>query len=121
MSECDELVERYEARLVAGAQRYASYDRSDPFALDRCMCHIRQGLCKAINPLREEIDGDGRKHWVPTGLLWHWDEPILYKNEKTGQMQDIGRKQHCRTEIIGNAGAPGHYDAVVISSVQHGH
>jgi len=95
MSEPDALVERYEARLVAGAQRYASYDRSDPFALDRCMCHIRQGICRAI----EDTDG----------LSWHWIET-----------DDKGHTHSQRTQLKGNAGAPGGYDAVVQSIMRDG-
>jgi len=120
-----DVVQRYNDRLVEGAKRYASYDRSDPFTTDRCMAHIRQGVCKSIDPLRREVDGDGNVHYVPTGLLWHWDEPI-YERQADGSKRDTGRKRHQRTEIIGNAGAPGHYDAtqrrqwVVISAVRDG-
>ena len=85
-----DAVELNAARLVAGAQRYASYDRSDPFCLDRCMCHIRQGLCRAI--------GDTE------GLPWHWHE---------------GTKSQ-RTQIKGAQGGPGNYDALVVSTMDEG-
>ena len=111
-----DVVERYEARLIDGAKRYAGYDRSDPFTLDRCMGHIRQGLCKPINPFREEVDEDGNKRHIPTGLPWYWNETI-YETIKlpSGRMdiRETKRKRPCRTEIIGDAGAPGHYDAMV--------
>ena len=67
MSE-QETIDNYVSRLVDGALRYASYDRSDPFAIDRCMCHIRQGLCKSLDDghdghydalIVSEIDKDG--------------------------------------------------------------
>ena len=80
----DETVERYNDRLVEAAKRYASYDRSDPFAMDRCCGHIRQGLCKAV----EQSDG----------LPW-----------PAGDMT-----------INGDAGAPGHYDARVLTTMHGG-
>jgi hypothetical protein len=90
-----DAIELNAARLVAGAQRYASYDRSDPFCLDRCMCHIRQGLCRAI--------GDTE------GLPWHWTET-----------DDKGNKRAQRTQIKGAQGGPGHYDAIVVSTMDDG-
>lgn len=91
----DLIIELNQERLVAGAQRYASYDRSDPFTVDRCMCHIRQGLCRPIEDT--------------AGLPWHWMET-----------DDKGRTHSQRTQLKGNAGAPGHYDAMVISAVRDG-
>jgi hypothetical protein len=35
-----------EHRVLNAAKRYAAFDKSDPFALARALCHIRQGLCK---------------------------------------------------------------------------
>lgn len=118
----DPTLKNYTDRLIEGAKRYASYDRSDPFTTDRCMAHIRQGICQSINPLRKEVNEDGTIKHVPTGLLWHWDEPIYETSERAGKkvQRDTGRKRHVRTEIIGNAGAPGHYDALVISTVRDG-
>ena len=80
----NETVERYEARLVDAAKRYASYDRSDPFCMDRCCGHIRQGLCKAV----EQSDG----------LPWPAAD----------------------TTIKGDAGAPGHYDALILTTMHDG-
>ena len=34
-----------EQQQIEGAKRYADFERSDPFALDRSLCHIRAGLC----------------------------------------------------------------------------
>jgi hypothetical protein len=34
-----------EQRQIEGAKRYALAERSDPFALNRALLHIRQGLC----------------------------------------------------------------------------
>lgn len=31
---------------IAGAKRYAAFDRSDPFALKRALMHIRNGLAE---------------------------------------------------------------------------
>lgn len=40
------MVEEYnELRLVKAAKRYAAFEKSDPWALARALCHIRQGLC----------------------------------------------------------------------------
>ena len=119
----DTIIEQYRNRLVEGAKRYASYDRSDPFTMDRCCSHIRQGLCKSINPFREEVDEDGNKRMVPTGLPWHWDEPIYeHVTLKDGRIdiRETKRKRHSRTEIIGDAGAPGHYDALILTTMHDG-
>lgn len=35
-------------RIHAAAIRYAEYDKSDPFSLARCLCHIRMGLCGPV-------------------------------------------------------------------------
>ncbi len=80
----DETVERYNDRLVEAAKRYASYDRSDPFTMDRCCGHIRQGLCKATE--------------LTDGLPW----PIA------------------NITIHIDAGAPGHYDALVLTTMHGG-
>ena len=34
-----------EPRLIAGAQRYARFDQSDPWSFARALCHIHSGLC----------------------------------------------------------------------------
>ena len=91
----DEVMDKYLDRLVEGAKRYASYDRSDPFTTDRCMAHIRQGLCRSI----QESEG----------LVWHWIET-----------DDNGRTHSQRAHIKGSVGASGHYDAVVVSTVRDG-
>ena len=50
------MVERdNELRVLKGAKRYAAFDKSDPFALARALCHIRQGLCGYTE--------DGREGW----------------------------------------------------------
>ena len=113
------VIDKYNDRLIEAAKRYASYDRSDLFTIDRCCGHIRQGICKAIDPLRKEVNEDGTTKYVPTGLPWHWDEPIAEKRTD-GSVRDTGRKRHCRTEIIGDAGAPGHYDALVLTTMHDG-
>ena len=85
-----DAVDLHVARLVDGALRYASYDRSDPFTTDRCMCHIRQVLCGAIQDTE--------------GLPWYWHE---------------GNHSQ-RTQIKGAVGGPGHYDALVVSTIDDG-
>lgn len=109
----DTVILNYRERLIEGAKRYAASDRSDPFTLDRCMAHIRQGLCKAVDPFRQEKDENGNKIDVKTGLPWFWREPVFKEVERRGKkvMVETGRYSNHRTEIIGNAGAPGHYDA----------
>lgn len=43
------MVDEYnEQRVLAAAHRYAAFDKSDPFALARALCHIRKGLCKRL-------------------------------------------------------------------------
>lgn len=101
MTEQDIVIQNYTERLVEGARRYAASDRSDPFTLDRCFGHIRQGICKAIDPFRQEVDKDGHLLYIKTGLPWHWTEITV----------ETGRHSNHRTEFIGNAGALGHYDA----------
>ena len=50
------VTSEYLARQIAGARRFASYDRSDPFTLARCMAHIRQGLCDPVwDPSNREL------------------------------------------------------------------
>ena len=40
------MVERNnELRVLNGAKRYAAFDKSDPFAFARALCHINQGIC----------------------------------------------------------------------------
>lgn len=36
----------YEQKQVEGAIRYAKADRSDPFAFNRAMSHIQNGICR---------------------------------------------------------------------------
>ena len=38
-------VERAHVQRLEGIKRYAEADASDPFALARCMLHLRQGIC----------------------------------------------------------------------------
>ena len=35
-----------EQSVLKAATRYSAFDKSDPFALARALCHIRQGICK---------------------------------------------------------------------------
>jgi hypothetical protein len=50
------VVEDYnEQRVLNAAKRYAAFDKSDPFALARALCHIRQGLCN--------YTADGKEGW----------------------------------------------------------
>ena len=38
--------ERLYQRMREGARNYASFDRSDPFALQRALSHIASGVCE---------------------------------------------------------------------------
>jgi hypothetical protein len=38
--------QKIDQRLVEGALNYAAADRSDPFAFNRAMTHIKNGICK---------------------------------------------------------------------------
>jgi len=35
-----------EQSVLNAAKRYGAFDKSDPFALARALCHIRQGICR---------------------------------------------------------------------------
>ena len=35
-----------ELSVLNAAKRYAAFDKSDPFALARALCHARQGICE---------------------------------------------------------------------------
>ena len=37
-----------EQSVLNAAKRYAAFDKSDPFALARALCHIRQGICGRV-------------------------------------------------------------------------
>ena len=49
-----DAVVRHEQRLIDGAHAYARGDASDPFALGRALCHIRQGICRPRNESSDE-------------------------------------------------------------------
>ena len=49
-----DAVQKHEQRLIDAARRYALSDASDPFALGRALCHIRQGICRPRNKASEE-------------------------------------------------------------------
>lgn len=50
-----------ELRVLKAAQRYAAFDKSDPFTLARALCHIRQGLCSYTED-GEAGDYDAEEH-----------------------------------------------------------
>jgi hypothetical protein len=52
----DTLAERYRTLKMIGIANYAAADASDPFTLQRCITHLRQGLCSPC----EESD----MHWL---------------------------------------------------------
>lgn len=62
----DEIVREQEACLIEGINRYAEWDKSDPFTKARCMTHLRQGLLK---PLTDGSDGhyNATKHATSSG------------------------------------------------------
>ena len=42
-------MDKRKQRILEGAKNYAAFDRSDPFALARCMLHIRNGIAGVID------------------------------------------------------------------------
>jgi hypothetical protein len=38
--------QKFDQRLIGGAYRYAAANRSDPFALNQALAHIRAGICQ---------------------------------------------------------------------------
>jgi hypothetical protein len=61
---------------LAGCQRYAEANRSDPFAYNRAMSHLRNGICgfnnngeeafyDATRDVEERTAPDGTKYQVP--------------------------------------------------------
>ena len=46
-----------EQGVLKAAGRYAAFDKSDPFALARALCHIGQGICR-----REYFEADTAFH-----------------------------------------------------------
>ena len=49
-----DAVTKHEQWQIAGAMHYAHADASDPFTLNRALCHIRQGICRPRNEASEE-------------------------------------------------------------------
>ena len=78
--------EQIEPYMLAGLQRYAEFDRSDPHAYARGLAHIRQGLCGACT----QADMD-----------WSW--------------KDSARGKNTRVKLGSEIGSVGHYDARRIS------
>jgi hypothetical protein len=78
-------LEQIEPYMLAGLQRFAEFDRSDPWAYARGLAHIRQGLCGAC----EKPD-----------LKWTWKDA---RGKSTG------------STVGPEAGTPGSYDARRIS------
>jgi len=37
--------QKFTAKLLAAAKRYAAFDKSDPFSLARALSHIENGIC----------------------------------------------------------------------------
>jgi hypothetical protein len=52
----DQPTERYHTLAMAGIANYAAADASDPFTLQRCITHLRQGLCRSCEP--------SEMHWL---------------------------------------------------------
>ena len=68
----DETVQRFHDKQVEGAIRYAAADRSDPFTLNRCLGHIRQGICGPVIET-EGFMWDGHKITGNAGANGHYD------------------------------------------------
>ena len=43
----NDALEKHLDRIIAGAERFAAGDKSDPFTFARALAHIKQGLCGA--------------------------------------------------------------------------
>lgn len=67
-----------EQSVLKAAHRYAAFDKSDPFALARALCHIAQGLCGYTEDGKEgwydateqsSIDKDGNVRVMHTNVF----------------------------------------------------
>jgi hypothetical protein len=68
-----------EAEQIAALRRYCEFDRSDPFAFDRGLCHIANGLTVACVKSemrwlwREKGKSTGAECGPPPGTPGHYD------------------------------------------------
>ena len=75
MSEPD-TVAKHRQRLIDAARLYAAADASDPFALDRALCHIKSGICRP----RAENSGE---YGLATGQDAFYDATPMPEQRKT--------------------------------------
>lgn len=52
----EQILTKRRERLIGGARIYAKADRSDPFAFNRAMTHINNGICEPF------VDDHGTTH-----------------------------------------------------------
>lgn len=50
-------------RQITGARRYAAANNSDPFALNRALCHIRVGICDGRDKEGRNYHYDAEEQW----------------------------------------------------------
>lgn len=81
-------VEQIEPYMLAALQRYADFDRSDPFTFARGLAHIRQGLCGAC---------------VAADMDWSWRDSARGKNTRIKLGSEIGSMGHYDARGTGNA------------------
>lgn len=88
-----EIKARARARMIEGAKKYALADRTDPFAMDRMVAHIDNGVASVHRPANEEYD-------LASG-------PAFYS-------ADTYREAH---KIVGSDGSEQTYDLMVFRNV----
>lgn len=58
----------FQDRMIEGARKYAKADRSDPFAFNRAMTHIANGIC-GFNQNGQDAFYDAEE-FVDSSLGW---------------------------------------------------
>ena len=82
-----EIVQKRRQRMIDGAKRYAAANKSDPFALGRCMAHINSGVASYYRDgLKSDDDRpgyydanektEGRKTTRADGTTLEWKATI---------------------------------------------
>lgn len=76
----DQVLLNHKTRLIEAAKRYAAADRSDPFAFNRAMAHLSNGVCTGDkNHYDAELHHELRSIEMPNGHKLEWQAEV-YRN-----------------------------------------